>query len=173
MGTSVYCSFFTHAAQSDPEISDGLLFVACASAVLPKVPVAYEITDHDRGYLEADLERTGRSGADLVFGRTPAAAFVSSTIDNRAKKAWAAFNNKEREAAAAADHEPDLLQPLTLHECRHTFASLLIDAGANPRAVQTFMGHSKIQTTFDIYGHLLPGSHDEVRERMDAYLTST
>jgi hypothetical protein len=32
------------------------------------------------------------------------------------------------------------------------------------------MGHSKIQTTFDIYGHLLPGSHDEVRERMDAYL---
>jgi integrase len=46
-----------------------------------------------------------------------------------------------------------------LHERRHTFASLLIDAGA-----------SKIQTTFDIYGHLLPGSHDEVRERMDAYL---
>ncbi len=32
------------------------------------------------------------------------------------------------------------------------------------------MGHSKIQTTFDIYGHLLPGSHDEVRARMDAYL---
>jgi hypothetical protein len=33
-----------------------------------------------------------------------------------------------------------------------------------------FMGHSKIQTTFDVYGHLLPGSHDEVRQRMDAYL---
>ena len=32
------------------------------------------------------------------------------------------------------------------------------------------MGHSKIQTTFDTYGHLMPGSHDEVRERMDAYL---
>ncbi len=66
-----------------------------------------------------------------------------------------------REATAA---------PITLHECRHTFASLLIDAGANPKAIQTFMGHSKIQTTFDTYGHLLPGSHDEVRERMDAYL---
>jgi hypothetical protein len=33
-------------------------------------------------------------------------------------------------------------------------------------------GHSKIQTTFDVYGHLLPGSHDEVRERMDAYLAA-
>ena len=32
------------------------------------------------------------------------------------------------------------------------------------------MGHSKIQTTFDTYGHLLPRSHDEVRQRMDTYL---
>jgi integrase len=36
--------------------------------------------------------------------------------------------------------------------------------------VEAFMGHSKIQTTFDVYGHLMPGSHDEVRVRMDAYL---
>ena len=66
--------------------------------------------------------------------------------------------------------EAELLTPITLHECRHAFASLLIDAGANPKAIQQFMGHSKIQTTFDVYGHLLPGSHDEVRQRMDAYL---
>jgi hypothetical protein len=32
------------------------------------------------------------------------------------------------------------------------------------------MGHSKIQTTFEVYGHLLPGSYDDVRARMDAYL---
>lgn len=57
-----------------------------------------------------------------------------------------------------------------MHECRHCFASLLIEPGANPKAVQEFMGHSKIQTTFDVYGHLFPGSRDEVRERMDAYL---
>jgi hypothetical protein len=25
------------------------------------------------------------------------------------------------------------------------------------------MGHSKIQTTFDVYGHLLPDSYDDVR----------
>lgn len=123
-----------------------------------------------RRHLEADLKRTGRTGPDLVFGRTPDAAFVSSTIDNRAKNAWSVFNDREREDGAAADREPEPLHPITLHECRHTFASLLIDAGANPKAVQAFMGHSKIQTTFDIYGHLLPGSHDEVRERMDAYL---
>ena len=60
-----------------------------------------------------------------------------------------------------------------MHEARHTFASLLIDSGANAKAVQEFMGHSKIQTTFDTDGHLLPGSHDEVRQRMEFLLAST
>jgi integrase len=47
------------------------------------------------------------------------------------------------------------LEPITFHECTHTFASLLIDSGANPKAIQEHMGHSKIQTTFDTYGHLI------------------
>jgi integrase len=126
-----------------------------------------------RHHLEMNFQRTGRSGDDLVFGRTSRDAFVASTVDNRAKRAWSSFNVREREDSEAAEREPDPLIPTTLHECRHTFASLLIDAGANPKAVQAFMGHSKIQTTFDIYGHLLPGSHDEVRERMDEYLSNS
>ncbi len=32
------------------------------------------------------------------------------------------------------------------------------------------MGHSTITMTFDLYGHLFPGSRDEARARMDAYL---
>jgi integrase len=107
-----------------------------------------------RDTLDEYLLRTGRKDEDLLFGRTAKEAFVASTIRNRAHEAWKAAG----------------LKPITLHECRHTFASLLIDSGANPKAIQQFMGHSNIQTTFDIYGHLLPGSHDEVRSRMDSYL---
>jgi len=124
-----------------------------------------------RDYLDEHLLRmAGRSGEDLVFGRTAADSFVASTVDNRAKRAWKAFNTDEREAAEQEGRPLKLLTPITLHECRHTFASLLIDAGENPKAIQEVMGHSKIQTTFDIYGHLLPGSHGEMRVRMDAYL---
>jgi integrase len=123
-----------------------------------------------RAYLADHLYRIARSGNDLVFGRTAQEAFDASTVDGRAKRAWRAGNKRESETAKAEDREPGLLRPITLHECRHTFASLLIDSGANPKAIQEFMGHSKIQTTFDVYGHLLPGSRDEVRERMDAYL---
>jgi len=107
-----------------------------------------------RDYLDEHLIRTGRRGDDLLFGRTPSQAFYASTVNGRARRAW--------EAAS--------LRQFHLHLARHTFASLLIDAGANPKAIQEFMGHSKIQTTYDVYGHLLPGSHDEVRQRMDAYL---
>jgi integrase len=108
-----------------------------------------------RDYLDERLIRTGRSSDDLVFGRTASDPFSPPVIGMRAKAAW--------EAAG--------LDPITLHECRHTFASLLIDSGANPKAIQEFMGHSKIQTTFDTYGHLIEGSRDEVRRRMDAYLS--
>jgi integrase len=124
-----------------------------------------------RDSLDGHLRRTGRRGEELVFGRTVSQAFYASTVDCRAKRAWAAANDRERDAAEAAGREPDLLRPITLHECRHTFASLLIDSGANPKAIQDFMGHSKIQTTFDVYGHLLPGARDEVREQMDSYLS--
>jgi len=45
-----------------------------------------------------------------------------------------------------------------MHECRHIFASLMIAAGVNLKALQTFMGHASITITLDRYGHLLPGS---------------
>jgi integrase len=123
-----------------------------------------------RDYLDEQLMRTGRRGEDRIFGRSARQVFYASTIDGRAKRAWMAHNAAEREAANDDGRDPEPLTLLTMHECRHTFASLLIDTGANPKAIQEIMGHSKIQTTFDVYGHLLPGSHDHVRARMDAYL---
>jgi integrase len=40
------------------------------------------------------------------------------------------------------------------HMLRHTAVSLLVDDGANPKAIQAFCGHSKIETTMNEYGHL-------------------
>jgi integrase len=79
-------------------------------------------------------------------------------------------NEREREAAERDGREPELLRPITLHECRHTFASLLIDAGVNPKAIQAFMGHATIEETFSRYGHLMPGARDQARRLVDAYL---
>jgi integrase len=62
------------------------------------------------------------------------------------------------------------LSPITLHECRHTFASLMIAAGVNAKALSTYMGHSSIQVTYDKYGHLMPGNEEEAAGLLDTYL---
>jgi integrase len=58
----------------------------------------------------------------------------------------------------------------TLHECRHGYASLMIAAGVNVKALSTFMGHANIRITLDQYGHLLPGAEDEAAGLLDAFL---
>lgn len=66
-----------------------------------------------------------------VFGRGPAQVFAATTLTDRADRAW-----KDAE-----------LERFTLHEARHTYASLMIAAGVNAKALCEFMGHSSIQVT--------------------------
>lgn len=63
--------------------------------------------------------------------------------------------------------------PPGLHECRHTFASLMIAAGVNAKALSTYMGHASITITLDRYGHLMPGSECEAAELLDLYLRTS
>ncbi len=51
------------------------------------------------------------------------------------------------------------IRRVTFHSLRHTFASLLIQQGASLAYVKEQMGHSSIQVTVDIYGHLIPGGN--------------
>jgi integrase len=62
------------------------------------------------------------------------------------------------------------LAPISFHECRHSYASFMIAAGVNAKALSVFMGHSSIQITLDRYGHLMPGSEREAAELLDEYL---
>ena len=56
---------------------------------------------------------------------------------------------------------------LRFHDLRHTCASLLIAAGAHPKAIQEHLGHKDIQTTFNVYGHLLPSAHEALAAALD------
>jgi integrase len=58
------------------------------------------------------------------------------------------------------------------HDLRHTSVALAIAEGAHPKAVQTRMGHSSINVTFDRYGHLFPELDEAIAsgfsERLEA-----
>ena len=64
------------------------------------------------------------------------------------------------------------LNRVTLHECRHGYASLAIAAGVNAKALSTYMGHVSITETMDRYGHLLPGNENEAAALIDDYLNA-
>ena len=95
-----------------------------------------------------------RREARLVFGSSGSEPFTPTVVRKRALTAW-------RRAGLAQ---------IGLHECRHTFASLLIAAGVNAKAITAYLGHASIQTTFDLYGHLMPGNEGEAVALVDAYL---
>jgi integrase len=62
----------------------------------------------------------------------------------------------------------ELLTPLKLHEGRHCAASYLI-AALNPRQLNIYIGHSDIRTTYNRYGHLMPGDEAQAVKQLDRY----
>jgi integrase len=144
------------------------------------VPIPVVLRDH---LIEEKL-RSGWSEG-LVFGRGPERPFNDSAVRRRAQTAW---RRKRRaravELAQAAGLDFDELdepardrfleqagfEAIAWHQCRHTFASLMIAAGVNAKALSTYMGHSSITITLDRYGHLMPGNEDEAADLLDAYL---
>jgi hypothetical protein len=65
------------------------------------------------------------------------------------------------------------LRHIRLHDLRHTFGSQLIQSGASLAYVKEQMGHSSIQVTVDIYGHLIPGANVACVDRLDTAWTKT
>lgn len=105
--------------------------------------------------LEAQQKRTGRSGSDLVFGRSASQPFSKMGNYSRSRTAWKTIED-----------------PPTLHDARHTFASYLIHAQCNAKALSVVMGHASIGITFDTYGHLMPGGEQEVGRLLGEFLAT-
>jgi integrase len=113
------------------------------------VPVPSVLREH----LAAQRLRTGRAHG-LAFSNDPETPLNYRQIPRRALAAW-------KQAG---------LEPIGLHEARHTFASLMIHAGVNAKALSSFMGHSSVTITYDRYGHLMPGAEEEAATLLDGYL---
>jgi len=104
--------------------------------------------------LREQLPEPGESDA-FMFARSNAKPFDGPTVSRRAARAWRAAG----------------IDPVTMHQCRHAYASMMIAAGANAKALSTYMGHANIATTMDRYGHLMAGNEREAAERFDRYLS--
>ncbi|WP_406418788.1 tyrosine-type recombinase/integrase [Streptomyces sp. NBC_00842] len=55
-----------------------------------------------------------------------------------------------------------------MHALRHYYASVLLDAGENIKALAQYLGHSDPGFTLRTYTHLMPNSQDRARKAIDA-----
>jgi integrase len=95
-------------------------------------------------------------GELIASWRKPGVPMAAEDMAERAHKAWAKVE--------------DVPADFGLHEARHTYASLMIAAGVQPKALCEFMGHASITITLDLYGHLFPGAHADAAGLLDRYL---
>ena len=90
-----------------------------------KVPIASALRVHLAEHL---LQLGWREG--LVFGTTKADPFSGTSVAFRALSAWGWRRLKDKDTGKLmwVEGRVQVLEPVTLHECRHTFASLMIAA---------------------------------------------
>jgi integrase len=103
-----------------------------------------------RGILLRAWLRQGRPATGRVLERS----VMSAKLAGRATAAWSGAG----------------LDRITLHECRHTYASLLVASGYTIKEVMEYMGHTDLHTV-NRYIKLLPQPTDnDLAERLNAYL---
>jgi integrase len=65
------------------------------------------------------------------------------------------------------------IEGMTLHDLRHTAASLAVSAGSNVKAVQRMLGHASAAMTLDVYADLFDDDLNAVADRLDEAYSRT
>ncbi|HTQ33579.1 MAG TPA: site-specific integrase [Stellaceae bacterium] len=60
-----------------------------------------------------------------------------------------------------ADGAQVMAAKYSFHALRHFYASWVIEQDFSPKRIQSLLGHSSIQMTYDTYGHLFPSLEDD------------
>lgn len=122
----------------------------------PKSKAGYRtigVGDHVLDILRAWKKECPKSKQDLVF---PNWKGNPEKLQNVYRRCWYTLQKD----VGLVDAEGSAKYPLK--ELRHVRASIEIDQQANPKEIQTLMGHSSIKVTYDVYGHLF---HDHAERR--------
>jgi integrase len=117
-------------------------------------------------FLTDDLARrmAGKGRDDLVFAAPGGGVLRIATFRTRVfNPAVAKLRGIEDDGMPTTDWP----RP-TMHDLRHTAASLSISAGANVKAVQTMLGHKSAALTLDTYADLFPDDLEAVADALDA-----
>lgn len=89
--------------------------------------------------------------------------------------AWRSYINHLNECAGgrrgSGRRKPVIvIEEITPHMLRHTYATMLFDAGVDVKSAQKFLGHSDIEVTLEIYTHLSKFKEEQAIRALDEHL---
>ncbi|HIJ62253.1 MAG TPA: site-specific integrase [Rhodospirillaceae bacterium] len=123
---------------------------------------------------QAELDRSFKNGAEPPAEKPPTKLVFANgagnveSLGNIYRRQFAPLQIQagciEPSGRTEKDGRPIMRAKYGLHALRHAAASLFIEQGFTAKKVQTLMGHSSIQMTFDTYGHLFPSPDDDQRQ---------
>lgn len=67
-------------------------------------------------------------------------------------------------------NELEQMERFTGHSFRHTFATRCIEAGVQPKTLQTYLGHATLQMTMDLYVHTTDEHKQEEMKKLESSL---
>lgn len=109
-----------------------------------------------------------------IFIQEDGRIMYPSSVGNAFKRIIDMYNHKIDIEASEIDNEKlkqeklsMRLPKITLHDLRHTSATLLISQGLDIATVSKRLGHSKISTTLDVYTHALESQDQEASNTLE------
>lgn len=102
----------------------------------------------------------------LLFSLVGGGAVRRTDFNTRVWKPALAAAGVIREATDGARYDP--AREHGMHALRHFYASVLLDAGENVRALSAYLGHTDPGFTLRIYTHLMPSSEGRTRKAVDS-----
>jgi integrase len=133
----------------DPKTAQGFRFVGMTSKL------ELFLRDYQMEQQELAL-KTGRNvlQGDLVF----------PSINGEPMHRGVVYQNFKRIATVAG------IRNIRFHDLRHTFASLMLRSGADPKVISEALGHTSVSFTLDRYVHTTPVMQKEAMQRLNDFL---
>lgn len=165
-------------------------FVVYSCGLRLEEALSLEISDIDSGRMMIHVHR-GKGAKDRYVPLPPSTLAVLRTqwVSHRNPRLiFPALGHSRQEAPRAENHMSissvqDAMRDakqrarihkrgVSVHTLRHSYATHLLEAGVNLRAIQGFLGHSSLETTM-VYLHLTQKGHEDASQIINQLMEET
>jgi len=112
-------------------------------------------------------------GSLFVCPAQETGGMMSGTAFKRGWNSYQYYLNIQAGGREASRSNPKVMaiEPFTAHQLRHTYATMLYDAGVDVLTAQKLLGHADVQTTMRIYTHLSEQKENRSIDAFNAFLS--